>query len=140
MPLGPRTCAVRQALEAWGQQQTLRPLLVEKPGRTKDEAARRWPGQSVMRQVEGEDSDGRVALEELRFVVVHARQLAYQQTQTYASGQGKEAQGVADHVQRVQAQWCACLPDAAAAMAAYEGQGPGRRGRRPHPWRYHSVR
>jgi transposase len=93
-----------------------------------------------MRQVEVEDSDGRVALEELRFVVVHSRQLAHQQTQTYASGQGKEAQAVADHVNRVQAQWCACLPDAEAAMAAYEGQGPGRRGRRPHPWRYHVVR
>src|SRR5205823_14692524 len=34
--LVPRTCAVRQALEAWGQQQAILPLLVEKPGRTKD--------------------------------------------------------------------------------------------------------
>ena len=59
--LVPRTCAVRQELEAWGQQQTILPLLVEKPGRTKDEAARRWHGQSVMRQVEVEYSDGRVA-------------------------------------------------------------------------------
>ena len=25
-------------------------------------------------------------------------------------------------------------------MAAYEGRGQGRRGRRPHPWRYHAVR
>jgi transposase len=36
--LVPRTCAVRQELEAWGQQQPVLPLLVEKPGRTKDEA------------------------------------------------------------------------------------------------------
>jgi hypothetical protein len=93
-----------------------------------------------MRQVEVEYSDGRVALEEIRFVVVHSSQLAHQQTQTYASGQGKEAQAVAEHVQRVQAQWFACLPDAEAAMAAYKGQGPRRRGRRPHPWRYHRVR
>src|SRR5215211_5298356 len=50
--LVPRTCAVRQALEAWGQQQALLPLLVEKPGRTKDEACRRWHGQRVSRQVE----------------------------------------------------------------------------------------
>jgi hypothetical protein len=52
--LVPRTCAIRQALEAWGQQQLALPLLVEKPGRTKAEAPRRWHGQSVMRQVEVE--------------------------------------------------------------------------------------
>src|SRR6266487_5616595 len=40
--LVPRTCTVRQELEAWGQQQPTLPLLVEKPGRTKDEAPRRW--------------------------------------------------------------------------------------------------
>src|SRR5262249_27647935 len=52
--LVPRTCAIRQALEAWGQQQLALPLLVEKPGRTKAEAPRRWHGQSVMRPVEVE--------------------------------------------------------------------------------------
>jgi transposase len=52
--LVPRTCAVRQELEAWGQQQAALPLLVEKPGRTKAEAPRRWHGQSVIRQVEVE--------------------------------------------------------------------------------------
>ena len=52
--LVPRTCAIRQALEAWGQQHLALPLLVEKPGRTKAEAPRCWHGQSVMRQVEGE--------------------------------------------------------------------------------------
>jgi transposase len=138
--LVPRTCAIRQALEAWGQRQPALPLLVEKPGRTKDEAPRRWHGYSVTRQVEVEYSDGRVALEALRFVVVHSSQLAHQQTQTYASGQGKEAEAVADHVKRVQAQWFACLPDAEAALAAYEGHRPGQRGRRPRPWRYHAVR
>src|SRR2546422_11159326 len=30
----PRPCALRQALEAWGQQQLALPLVVEKPGRT----------------------------------------------------------------------------------------------------------
>ena len=138
--LVPRTCAVRQALEAWGQQQSALPLLVEKPGRTKAEAPRRWHGQSVMRQVEVEYSNGRVAQEELRFVVVHSSQLAQQQTQTYTAAQGKEAVAVADHVRQVQARWFACLPDAEAAIAAYEGQGPGHRGRRPRPWRYHAVR
>jgi hypothetical protein len=42
--LVPRMCAVRQELEAWGQQHSGLPLLVEKPGRTKDEAPRRWHG------------------------------------------------------------------------------------------------
>jgi transposase len=138
--LVPRTCAVRQALEAWGCQQPPLPLLLEKPGRTQDEAPRRWHGQSVLRQVEVEYSDGRVVQEELRFVVVHSSQLAQQQIQTYAVAQGKEAEAVADHVQRVHARWFACLPDAEAAIADYEGRGQGRRGRRPHPWRYHAVR
>src|SRR5262249_48429703 len=63
--LVPRTCAVREELEAWGQQQPALPLLVEKPGRTKAEAPRRWHGQSVTRQVEVEYSDGRVAAQPL---------------------------------------------------------------------------
>src|SRR5256885_954769 len=138
--LVPRTCAVRQALEAWGQQQSAFPLLLEKPGRTRDEAPRRWHGQSVRRQVEVEYSDGRLAQETLRFVVVHSSQLAQQQTQTYAAAQVKEAEAVADHVRQVHARWVACLPEAQAASAAYEGQGPGHRGRRPRPWRYHAVR
>ncbi len=90
--LVPRTCAVRQALETWGQQQPALPLLLEKPGRTRDEVPRRWHGQSVLRQVEVEYSDGRIAQEALRFVVVHSSQLAQQQTQTYAAAQGKEAE------------------------------------------------
>jgi transposase len=138
--LVPRTCAVRQALETWGQQQEALPLLLEKPGRTQAEAPRRWHGHSVCRQVEVEYRDGRVAQETLRFVVVHSSQLAQQQTQSYASAQAKEAEALADHVTRVHAQWFACLPDAEAAIAAYEGRGQGRRGRRPRPWRYHAVR
>jgi transposase len=138
--LVPRTCAVRQELEAWGRQQAALPLVLEKPGRTKDEAPRRWHGQSVICPVEVEYSDGRIVLEALRFVVVHSSQLAHQQTQTYASGQAKEAEAVADHVTQVQARWFACLPDAEAAMAEYEGRRPGQRGRRPRSWRYHAVR
>ena len=137
--LVPRTCAVRQELEAWGRQQPALPRLVEKPGRTQDEAPRHWHGHSVLRPVEIEYSDGRVAQHELRFVVVHSSQLAQQQTHTYASAQEKEAQAIADHMQRVQARWFACVPDADAAIAEYEGRGQGRRGRRPRPWRYHTV-
>jgi transposase len=138
--LVPRTCAVRQALEAWGQQQPALPLLLEKPGRTKDEAPRRWHGQSVIRQVEVEYSDGRITLEALRFVVVHSSQLAQQQTQAYTAAQAKEAEAVMAHAKHVQAQWFACEADATAAIAEYEGRGPGHRGRRPRPWRYHAVR
>jgi transposase len=138
--LVPRTCAIRQELEAWGGQQLALPLLVEKPGRTKDEAPRRWHGQSMVRQVEVEYSGGRVAQEPVRFVVVHSSQLAQQQTQTYAAGQAKEADVVADHVRQVQARWFACEADAEAAIAEYEHRGPGRRGRRPQAWRYHAVR
>jgi transposase len=138
--LVPRTCAVRQELEAWGQHQAGVPLLVEKPGRTQDEAPRRWHGQSVYQQVEVEYSDGRVALAALRFVVVHSNQLAQQQTQAYTAAQAKEAAVITAHVKHVQARWFACEADATAASTEYEGRGPGRRGRRPRPWRYHAVR
>jgi hypothetical protein len=131
---------VRQGLEAWGQQQPALPLLVEKPGRTKAEAPRRWHGQSVVRHVEVEYRDGRIAQEELRFVVVHSSQLAQQQIQSYTAAQVQAAEAMADHVRQVQARWFACLPDAEAAIVEYEGQGPGHRGRRPRLWRYHAVR
>jgi transposase len=120
--LVPRTCAVRQELEAWGCQQPALPLLREKPGRTQDKAPRRWHGHSVLRQVEVEYKEGRIAPETLRFVVVHSSQLAQQHAQTYASGQAKEAEAVTDHVQRVQARWFACAADAEAAIAEYEGR------------------
>src|SRR5262249_32978716 len=136
----PRTCAVRQALEAWGQQQPVLPLLAEKAGRTQDEACRRWHGPSVLRPAEVEYSDGRVTQEEVRFLVVHSSQLAQQQTQAYASAQEKEAEALTDHGQRVHARWFACAADAEAAIAEYAHQGPGQRGRRPRPWRYHAVR
>src|SRR5262249_61062083 len=138
--LVPRTCTVRQEMEAWGQQQPVLPLLAEKPGRTKAEACRRWHGQSVFRPVEVEYSDGRVTPEELRFLVVHSSQLAQQQAQSYGAAQAKEAEAVADHVRQVHARWFACLPDAEAAIADYEGRGQGRRGRQPRPWRYHTLR
>src|SRR4029434_5364225 len=34
----------------------------------------------------------------------------------------------------------AYAPDAEAASADYAGRGQGRRGRRPRPWQYHTVR
>jgi transposase len=137
--LVPRTCAVRQELEVWGQQQSPLPLLGEKPGRTQGEAPRHWRGQSVTRQVPVEYRDGRVAQETLRFVVVHSSQLAQQQSFTYAVAQAKEAEGLSAHVRRVEARRFACVADAEAAIAEYAGRGQGRRGRRPQPWRYHAV-
>ena len=136
----PRPCAVCQALEAWGQQHPALPRLREKPGRTKAEAPRCGHGQSVMRPVEVEESDKRGAQEEGRFVVVHASQLAQPHAQAYAAAPGKAAEAVADHVRQVPARWFAGRPDAEAAIAAYAGRGQGRRGRRPRPWRSHTVR
>jgi transposase len=138
--LVPRTCAVRQEVEAWGQQQEALPLLLEKPGRSRQEPPRRWHGQSVMRRVVVEYADGRQDVAELRFLVVHSSQLASQAAGAYAAAQTKEAARVAEHVQRIEARWFACVADAEAAMAEYEGRGQGRRGRKPRPWRYHSLR
>lgn len=138
--LVPRTCAIRQDLEVWGQHQGALPLLVEKPGRTKAAEPRRWHGRSVLRHVEVEYPDGRITQEALRFVVVHSSQLAQQHAQSYAAAQSKEAAAVAAHVQQVHAQWFACEADATTALAAYEGRGPGRSGRRPSCWRFHTVR
>jgi transposase len=137
--LVPRTCAVRQELEAWGQQQGPLPLLLEKPGRTRQEPPRCWHGHSVVRRVEVEYADGRLALEDLRFLVVHSSQLAQQAATTYTAAQAKEAERVAEHIQRVEARWFACAADAEAAITDYEGRGQGRLGRRPRPWRYHAL-
>src|SRR5919202_3996211 len=137
--LVPRTCAVRQEMEAWGQQHRALPLLLEKPGRTRQEPPRRWHGQSVVRRVPVEYADGRRDVAEIRFLVVHSSQLAHQTAVAYAAAQGKEAERLTEHVQRVEARWFACAADAEAAIAEYEGRGQGRRGRKPRPWRYHVL-
>jgi len=137
--LVPRTCAVRQEVEAWGQQHGPLPLLLEKPGRTRQELPRRCHGQSVVRRVPVEYADGRLEMAEVRFLVVHSSQLAHQAAVAYAAAQAKEAERVTAHVQHVEAQWFACAADAEAAIAEYEGRGQGRRGRKPRPWRYHVL-
>ena len=65
-----RSWGVRQEWEMWGQQQAALPLWLDTPGRTRQEPPRRWHGQSVSRQVEGESADGRLAGEARRFLVV----------------------------------------------------------------------
>ena len=137
--LVPRTCAVRQELEAWGQQHGALPLLLEKPGRTRQEPPRRWHGQSVIRRVAVEYADGRQDVAEIRFLVVHSSQLAQQAAVAYSAAQAKEAERVAEHIQRVEARWFACAADAEAAIIDYEGRGQGRRGRTPRLWRYHTL-
>ena len=136
----PRTCAIRQELEAWGRQQGVLPVFLEKPGRTQPEASRCWRGTSVLRHVEVEYADGRIGQAELRFLVVHSSALAQQESKAKATAQTKEVGQVAWHIQRVAAQQYACAVDAEAAIAVYEGRAPGRRGRRPRPWRYHTLR
>jgi transposase len=137
--LVPRTCAVRQEVEAWGQQHGALPLLFEKPGRTRQEPPRCWHGQSVVRRVPVEYADGRLDVAEIRFLVVHSSQLAQQAATAYAAAQAKEAERVAEHIQRVEARWFACAADAEAAISDYEGRGQGRRGRKPRLWRYHAL-
>ena len=138
--LVPRTCAVRQDVEAWGQQHGALPLLLEKPGRTRQEPPRRWHGQSVVRRVPVEYADGRLDVAEIRFLVVHSSQLAHQAAAAYAAAQAKEAERVAEHIQRVEARGFACAADAEAAISDYEGRGQGRRGRTPRLWRSHVLR
>ena len=115
--LVPRPCAVRQEVEAWGQQHGVLPLLLEKPGRTRREPPRCWHGQSVVRRVPVEDADGRLDVAEIRFLVVHSSQLAQQAATAYAAAQAKEAERVAEHIQRVEARWFACAADAEAAIS-----------------------
>ena len=114
--------------------------MLEQPGRTPDEAPQRGHGPRVRRQVEVAYRDGRVAQAVLRVVVVPARQLAQPPPQPSVAAPGKDAAALADHGRQGHAQWCACRPDAATALAAYEGQGPGRRGRRPRLWRSQAGR
>jgi transposase len=137
--LVPRTCTIRQEVEAWGQQQRSLPLLIDKPGRRHQDAPRRWYGRSVTRQVEVEYADGRVVLEPIRFVAVYSNQLAQQHAQAYITAQTKEAEELAQHIPQVEARRFACEADAEAAIAEYAGSGPGRRGRRPCPWHSHTV-
>jgi transposase len=137
--LVPRTCAVRQEVEAWGQQHGGLPLLLEKPGRTRQEPPRCWHGQSVVRRVPVEYADGRLDVAEIRFLAVHSSQFAQQAATAYAAAQAKEAEHVTEHIQRVEARWFACAADAEAAISDYEGRGQGRRGRTPRPWRYHVL-
>lgn len=126
-------------MEAWGQQHGALPLLLEKPGRTRQEPPRRWHGQSVVRRVPVEYTDGRLDVADIRFLAVHSSQLAHQAAVTYAAAQAKEAAQVAEHIARVEARWFACASASAAAIAEYEGRGQGRRGRKPRPWRYHAL-
>jgi transposase len=137
--LVPRTCTVRQELEMWGQHQKALPLLLEKPGRTRQEPPRRWYGRSITRPVEVEYAAGRRAVEDLRFLVVHSSQLAQQAAVAYRAAQAKEAVRIAEHIQRVEAREFACAADAEAAISDYEGRGQGRRGRKPRLWRYHAL-
>lgn len=138
--LVPRTCAIRQEVESWGQQQTSLPLLLEKAGKRHSDAPRRWYGRSVTRQVEVEDGQGRVSLAPIRFVAVYSTQLAQRHAEAHATQQLKEAKSLATHVAQVESRQFACQADAEGAIATYEGRGPGRRGRVATPWRYHEVR
>jgi transposase len=137
--LVPRTCAIRQEVESWGQQQPSLPLLLEKAGKRRSDAPRRWYGRSVTRQVEVEDGQGQVTLAPMRFVALYSTQLAQRHAEAHATQQHKEAKSLATHIAQVESRPFACQADAEGAIAAYEGRSPGRRGRAAIPWRYHKV-
>lgn len=138
--LVPRTCAIRQEVETWGQQQVSLPLLLEKPGKRHADVPRRWYGRSVTREVEVEDGDGQVTLAPIRFIAVYSTQLAQRHAATHEHQQTREAQALAAHIAQVQRRQFACQADAESAIAEYEGRGAGRRGRAVTRWRYHDVR
>jgi transposase len=92
-----------------------------------------------MREVEVEDEKGHVTLAPMRFIALYSTQLAQQHEQSYRQGQAREAQALATHIAQVQSRQFACEADAQGAIAEYEGQRPGRRGRAATPWRYHEV-
>jgi len=137
--LVPRTCSIRQEVEAWGQRQVSLPLLLERPAKRQGDGPRRWYGRSVMRDVEIEDQEGHVTLAPIRFIALYSTQLAQQHEQSYRQAQAREAQALAMHIAHVQSRQFACETDAQGAIAEYEGQRPGRRGRAATPWRYHEV-
>ena len=113
--LVPRTCAVRQEGEVWGQQHGGVPFLwLEKPGRTRQEPPRCWQGHSVVRRGPVEDADGRLDVAESRFLVVHSSQLAQQAATASAAAQAQAAARVAEHSQRVEARWFACAAEGVA--------------------------
>jgi len=60
--------------------------------------------------------------------------------EAYTVAQAKEAECVAEPMQRMEASWFACTADVEAAIAEYERRGQGRHGRKPQPWRYHALR
>jgi transposase len=137
--LVPRTCTIRQEVEAWGQRRVSLPLLLEKPGKRRLDAPRRWYGRSVTRQVEVEDGEGYVTLAPIRFVAGYSTQLAQRHAEAHAHQQEREAKSLATHIAQVEARQFACQADAEGAIAVYEGRTPGRRGRPATPWRYHEV-
>jgi transposase len=138
--LVPRTCGIRQEVEAWGQQQASLPLLVDKPARRRRDAPRRWYGRSITREVEVEYDDGGIEFAPVRFVAVYSTQLAQHHEAAYGKAQVREAAALAEHVAQVQRRRFACEADAEAAIAEYEGRGAGKRGRHTCRWRYHEVR
>jgi hypothetical protein len=137
--LVPRPCAVRQALAAWGPPPGALPWWRAQPGRTRQESPRQWHGQRVVRRVEGASSEGRVALAARRCGGVHSHQCAQQAALSDGKAHTHEAERVAAHLRRVEARRVAWAAEAETALAAYEGRGQGRRGRRPRPWRSHAL-
>lgn len=137
--LVPRTCCIRQEVEAWGQRQVSWPRLLERPAKRQGDGPRRWYGRSVMGEVEVDDQEGRVTLAPIRFIAVYSTPLAQHHEGAHSQAQAREAESLATPIAHVQRRPVACEADAKGAIAEYEGRGGGRRGRAATPWRYHEV-
>jgi transposase len=138
--LVPRTCAIRQEVERWGQQQVSLPLLLDKPGKRLSDPPRRWYGRSATRQVEVEDRQEQVIHAPIRFIAVYSTQLAQRHAEAHERKQKQEGQALAIHITQVKRRQFACHADAQGAIAEYEGHQRGQRGRTVTRWHYHAVR
>jgi transposase len=138
--LVPRTCAIPQEVEPWGQQPVSLPLLLDKPGKRLSDAPRRGYGRSVTRPVEVEDREGHLSRAPIRFIAVYSTPLAQRHAEAHEPKQKQEAQALATPITQVKRRQFACHADAQEAIAAYEGRRTGQRGRSVTPWRNHEVR
>jgi hypothetical protein len=93
----------------------------------------------VIRAVEVEYGDGRIAWAPIRFVAGYSNQLAQPHEQAYDQAQSQAAEAFAQQKVQGEARPCAWEAEAEVAIAAYEGRGGGRRGRPADPWRCYEV-
>ena len=138
---GPAHLCVRQALEAWGQQQSPLPLLVEKPGRTKD-WKRPDAGMGKASCGRWRSNTGKGGRHRRKCALSWCIRVNWRSRKPNPMEQPKR---------RKPKPWpttCGrCTPGGSPVCLMPKPPSPNmqaggreRRGRRPRPWRYHTVR